>query len=139
VLIDHFVKGVCATNGWKSKTFAPEAVAALEAYAWPGNVRELRKTVERLLLLADGEVDESLVREVLPQSSTTSLRGSPAPAGYGTLSDRMDAFEKETIRAELERAQHNMTEAARSLGLERSHLYKKCSQLGIRIKDLRHS
>jgi two-component system nitrogen regulation response regulator NtrX len=55
----------------------------------------------------------------------------------GTLAARTDAFERETIRLELERSQHSMTEAARALGLERSHLYKKCAQLGIDIKSLR--
>jgi two-component system nitrogen regulation response regulator NtrX len=51
----------------------------------------------------------------------------------------MDGFERETIQAELVRAHNNMTEAARSLGLERSHLYKKCAQLGIDVKSLRRA
>jgi two-component system nitrogen regulation response regulator NtrX len=51
----------------------------------------------------------------------------------------MDAYERETIQAELARARNNMTEAARSLGLERSHLYKKCTQLGIDVKGLRRA
>ena len=52
-------------------------------------------------------------------------------------SGRVEAFERETIRAELERSHHNMTESARALGLERSHLYKKCTQLGIDVKGMR--
>jgi DNA-binding NtrC family response regulator len=47
-------------------------------------------------------------------------------------------IEGATIRAELERTRHNMTETAKALGLERSHLYKKCAQLGIQLKQLRH-
>jgi two-component system nitrogen regulation response regulator NtrX len=51
----------------------------------------------------------------------------------------VETFERDAIRAELERSRHNMTEAARALGLERSHLYKKCAQLGINVKDLRRT
>src|SRR5579864_2009501 len=115
-LVEHFSRSISEMNGWKLKPFAPEAVSALERYAWPGNVRELRNAVERLLLLSDGEVDQATVRDVLPQAG-----GKSQPAG--TLAVRVDAFERETIQAELARAHNNMTEAARALGLERSHLY----------------
>jgi len=75
------------------------------------------------------------VRMALPQ---VAAAGHPSGrVALGTLAARTDAFERETIRVELERSQHSMTEAARALGLERSHLYKKCAQLGIDIKSLR--
>jgi transcriptional regulator with GAF, ATPase, and Fis domain len=131
-LVGHFSRSISESNGWKPKPFAVDAVLALERHAWPGNVRELRNVVERLLLLADAEVDEATVRDVLPHSTE---RARPS----GTLSVRVDAFERETIQAELARAHNNMTEAARALGLERSHLYKKCTQLGIDVKGLRRA
>jgi DNA-binding NtrC family response regulator len=129
VLVEYFRKHVCEINGWKPKAFSPGALEALERHSWPGNVRELRNAVERLLLLADSEVDEETVRAVLPQSGRS--------AASGTLAARVEGFERDTIRAELERSHNNMTEAARALGLERSHLYKKCAQLGIDVKGLR--
>lgn len=55
----------------------------------------------------------------------------------GSLADRVDAFEREIVAAELEAHGYQMTETARALGLERSHLYKKCQQLGIDLKALR--
>jgi DNA-binding NtrC family response regulator len=132
MLITHFARMISESNGWKPKTFTPGAIDALEHYAWPGNVRELRNAVERLLLLADQDVDEDTVRTALP--------GSPAiKAASGTLAVRVEQFERESIRAELDRAKHNMTEAARALGLERSHLYKKCAQLGIDVKGMRRA
>jgi DNA-binding NtrC family response regulator len=131
-LVGHFSRSISESNGWKTKPFATEAVLALEQHAWPGNVRELRNVVERLLLLSDGEVDEATVREVLPRSAA---KAHPS----GTLAIRVDAFEREAIQAELARAHNNMTEAARALGLERSHLYKKCTQLGIDVKGLRRA
>jgi DNA-binding NtrC family response regulator len=134
-LVEHFNRSISEMNGWKMKPFTEAAVAALQHHTWPGNVRELRNAVERLLLLADSEVGEEDVRLALPQVAGAAR--CSATTASGTLAARTDAFERETIRAELERSQHNMTEAARALGLERSHLYKKCAQLGIDIKSLR--
>jgi DNA-binding NtrC family response regulator len=129
-LVEHFSRSVSEVNGWKAKSFTPAALAALEHHSWPGNVRELRNVVERLLLLADGEVEEATVRMALPGNHE-------AHRPSGNLAARVEAFERETIEAELARSRHNMTEAARALGLERSHLYKKCAQLGISLKQFR--
>ncbi len=74
VLVDHFARHVSEQNGWKPKPFTPAATKALEGYSWPGNVRELRNFVERLLLLADGEVDEETVHLILPAGGAESLR-----------------------------------------------------------------
>jgi two-component system nitrogen regulation response regulator NtrX len=134
-LVEYFSLRISEINGWKRKPVTPEAVEALERYPWPGNVRELRNAVERLLLLAENEVTEALVREALPNYIAPR---APSPAS-GSLASRVESFERDTIRAELDRARHNMTEAARALGLERSHLYKKCAQLGINVKDLRRA
>ena len=49
----------------------------------------------------------------------------------------MESFEREVLLAELKRNSQHMTETARALGLERSHLYKKCQQLGIDLRALR--
>jgi two-component system, NtrC family, nitrogen regulation response regulator NtrX len=135
VLVEYFSRRISETNGWRWKGLTSAAVELLERYPWPGNVRELRNVVERLLLLADDEVTETLVREALPHD--VAPVSSPASVASGPLASRVETFEREIIRAELERARHNMTEASRALGLERSHLYKKCTQLGINVKDLR--
>jgi DNA-binding NtrC family response regulator len=133
-LIAHFTAQVCAQNSWKPVTFALAAVAALQEYSWPGNVRELRNMVERLMLLAPGnEVDATTVRSVLAPSAD----GGSASLGSGTLSDRAENFEREVILAELKRSNFHMTNTARALGLERSHLYKKAEHLGIDIRKQR--
>jgi two-component system nitrogen regulation response regulator NtrX len=130
LLADHFAALVADQNGWKLRGFTPEAVEQLVRYAWPGNVRELRNVVERLLLLTDDAVDGATVGQVL--SGRSSIAG-PA-AGNGSLADRVAAFEREVVLAELNAHGHRVTDAARALGLERSHLYKKCQQLGIDLK-----
>ena len=53
------------------------------------------------------------------------------------LADRVQSFEREVILSELKRNNYQITKAAKSLGLERSHLYKKAEQLGIDLPALR--
>ena len=93
--------------------------------------------VERLMLLAsDGQVDLPTVESALPRSSG-SISSSTIPNGSGPLAERVQAFEREVILAELKRNHNNMSLAAKSLGLERSHLYKKAEQLGIDLRAIR--
>ena len=134
-LIEHFAAQVSAQNNWKPIRFSEEAIAALRDYAWPGNVRELRNVVERLMLLAsDNEIDADEVYAVLAPAGVAPTATS---TGRGTLADRAEQFEREVILSELKRAGFHMTNAAKALGLERSHLYKKAEQLGIGLRKER--
>lgn len=134
-LVEHFVEQVCAQNGWKPIPFTADAMSVLQQHSWPGNVRELRNVVERLILLsADDRVDAATVELALPQGS---MAPALTPSGSGPLSDRVQAFERETILAELKRNQFHITNTAKALDLERSHLYKKCEQLGIDLSAMR--
>ena len=135
-LVEHFAAQVSAQNGWKPIQFSAEAMEALQAYPWPGNVRELRNVVERLMLLAaNNGVDLATVELTLPAGG--SAVSASASSGSGPLSDRMDAFERDVILAELKRHRSNVSAAAKALGLERSHLYKKAEHLGIDLRTLR--
>jgi two-component system nitrogen regulation response regulator NtrX len=141
LLVEHFAMQVSAQNGWKAVPFSPEAMAALQDHSWPGNVRELRNMVERLMLLAtNGQVDRATVEIALPKGGTAGIKTSSAfssPLTTGPLADRVDAFEREVILAEVKRSHSNVSLAAKSLGLERSHLYKKAEHLGIDLRTMR--
>jgi two-component system, NtrC family, nitrogen regulation response regulator NtrX len=135
-LVDHFAKQVCAHNNWKLVEFTPEAVGALQRYSWPGNVRELRNVVERVMLLATGNVvDTEAVSLALPMSqgaaSTQSGGAALVASGTGPLAERVAEYERQVILTELKQHAWHITNTAKALGLERSHLYKKCQQLGI--------
>ena len=132
LLAEYFAKLIAEQNGWKRRGFTPDALDQLARYAWPGNVRELRNVVERLLLLTDADVEAASVRQVLP--GRTPLGATPMS---GTLADRVAAFERDVVLSELRAHGYRIAEAARALGLERSHLYKKCQQLGIDLKEER--
>ncbi|HEY3929900.1 MAG TPA: sigma-54 dependent transcriptional regulator [Candidatus Koribacter sp.] len=134
ILLDYFARQVCHQNGWKPVPFTPDAIEALQRYSWPGNVREMRNVVERLLLLAvSGEVDRATVELALPQAQAASA----SIDGSGPLSGRVAQYEREVILAELQRQKHHITNTAKALGLERSHLYKKCQALGIDLRAAR--
>ncbi len=138
-LVEHFVHQVSAQNGWKPVPFADGAITALKEYAWPGNIRELRNVVERLLLLASNEVDAETVTMALPVVRMRPDVASNSPdvhAATGPLATRVQAFERSTMLSELQKHGRNVTQTARALGLERSHLYKKCQQLGIDLQSL---
>jgi two-component system, NtrC family, nitrogen regulation response regulator NtrX len=146
VLAEHFVRQLEEQNNWKLRKLSPEAIAVLEHYSWPGNVRELRNVVERVLLLAPGDVVEAeTVRRALPTApgALGGAGGGTASAKIaletGSLAQRVEAFERETLLAELKLHHHHMTNTAKALGLERSHLYKKCQQLGIDLRAIRRT
>src|SRR5688572_14752251 len=95
----------------------------------PGNVRELKNVVERLAILT-GDADvitEADVGDALPRVKavkTEFQRGTP-------FKDLVAAAEREIIMAALEANDHHVSNTARELQLERSHLYKKMRALGI--------
>jgi two-component system, NtrC family, nitrogen regulation response regulator NtrX len=140
-LVAHFARLVALQNSWKEKEFSEDAIGMLQRYSWPGNLRELRNIVERLVLLAEGQkITGKDVQLVVPATTAPpqdNSNSSPA-AGSGTLAARTESFEKEVLLAEIHRQNFHMTNVARSLGLERSHLYKKCQQLGIDLQSLRN-
>ena len=137
LLAEHFASIVAEQNSWKERTFSPEAIEQLTRYPWPGNVRELRNVVERLLLLTDDVVDGATARQILAGRHASAVEAdlqARLQASSGPLADRVTAFEREVMLAELQAHGYNVAETARALGLERSHFYKKCQQLGIDVK-----
>jgi two-component system, NtrC family, nitrogen regulation response regulator NtrX len=140
-LAAHFAAQIVKQNNWKEITFTPEALQALQAHSWPGNIRELRNVVERLLLFAEGDtVTAATVQAALPGHMAGEIGAAGVSfmgSGTGTLAERVEQVERQMILEEIKRHNQNITNTAKALGLERSHLYKKCQQLGIDLRELR--
>jgi DNA-binding NtrC family response regulator len=103
-------------------------------HPFPGNVRELKNLVERLVILTPGDtITEDDVRMALPAvagAAASSRDGSYAPGvGWHKL---IESAERDLVLRALEHHKGNATHAARDLGLERSHFYKKMRALGIK-------
>jgi two-component system, NtrC family, nitrogen regulation response regulator NtrX len=111
------------------------ALAQLKQYHWPGNVRELRNVVERVLIL--NPKAQRIEAKHLPML-VQRTDGRP-PNGnreeFTTLQQAREAYERDYILKELDRSHGNVTRAAESLGLERSHLYRKMKALGISMGE----
>ena len=129
MLVDHLIGQVCADNDRRRKRVAAGAMTLIMQHDWPGNVRELKNVVERLAILTgDAEViTEADVGDALPRVKAVKpelTRGVP-------FKDLVAAAEREIIIAALEAHDHHVSNTARELQLERSHLYKKMRALGI--------
>jgi DNA-binding NtrC family response regulator len=128
-LVEHFLAQVCADNGRRPKKVASSAMTLLMQHEWPGNVRELKNVIERLTILT-GDADvitEADVGDALPRVKSVKAefaRGTP-------FKDLVAGAEREIIMAALEANDHHVSNTARELQLERSHLYKKMRALGI--------
>jgi len=94
-----------------------ELLAMLSQRDWPGNVRELRNWAERMVLGLEGETAE------------------PATGLSGKLADRVAAFEKSVLMAELQASGGSLRKVYERLGLSRKTLYEKMQRYGLRRED----
>lgn len=141
-LAEYYGTYLARQMGLPPRTFTAAALQVLAQYDWPGNVRELKNMIERvLIMIAEEAVDAPAIKKMFQQD----LPGSPAlKAGGGLVTDipaglplreAEDRFVEQYIRQALELNGGNMTQTAKALGMERSHLYKKLKALGINNKD----
>jgi DNA-binding NtrC family response regulator len=129
-LAARFLAEGCERNGRRPMTLAREAMLVLQGHEWPGNVRELRNLVERLAILCDGpEISADDVAAVLPGARRPRADRFRSGASFHEL---VEEAEREIILGALDANADNVSDTARALGLERSHLYKKMRALGIR-------
>jgi DNA-binding NtrC family response regulator len=129
-LAAHFLALAVRTNDRPGMRFGPGAVDALAGHGWPGNVRELRNVIERLVILNRDDVIEAAdVRACLgePRAEAGQLFRPGVP--FRILSEEC---ERRIVEQALAHHGGSMSATARALGLERSHLYKKCRALGLR-------
>src|SRR5438445_1598353 len=128
-LVSHFITQFCAENGKRAKTLSREALGYFLAYDWPGNVREVRNMVERLVIMAPGDVIDA---DDLPAPLRPKEAALPASeARERSLKDARDNFERAYILTELRTNDWNVTRTAERLGIERSHLYRKLKAYNI--------
>ncbi|MFO0755648.1 MAG: sigma-54 dependent transcriptional regulator [Byssovorax sp.] len=132
MLARHFLALATQANDRAGMSLTEPAMSALVAYSFPGNVRELRNVIERLVILTpDDTIDAGDVRNCLGEGGAAQGTGGLFRPGVP-----FKVLSEEAERAILEQAlvHHGaqMAATARGLGLERSHLYKKCRALGLR-------
>jgi two-component system nitrogen regulation response regulator NtrX len=134
--VRHFIDLISKSTGLPPRGIAEDALAVLQAHDWPGNLRQLRNNVERLLILARGDASETITAELLPAEIGEMLPTTPGRAGGEhlmsmPLRDAREIFEREYLRAQVNRFGGNISRTAEFVGMERSALHRKLKSLGV--------
>lgn len=130
LLTEHFNKKFSLAYGKKPKEFSNQAVDALQNYAWLGNVRELKNTIERVVIMIENQkvsADDLPKFNIVDELPSSSFR-------FPSFKDATDAYQREFIIHKLAEFEGNVSKAADSMGVDRSHLYRKMKHLGIDAK-----
>jgi two-component system nitrogen regulation response regulator NtrX len=125
-LAEHFLSQYAEENGFMPKTLSQEVQKILFRYNWPGNIRELKNLVERLSIMVPS--NEIQPDDLPPLEGLHIPNQSASLPGFGpgkTLRQVREAVERHYIAAALDRHSGNVTQASRTLGIERTNLHKK--------------
>jgi transcriptional regulator with GAF, ATPase, and Fis domain len=127
-LAEHFLQDFSARARRKPPRLTAAAQKRLRLHPWPGNVRELRNLMERLAYLTP---DDTIDADELDFIIAPKRNDSGAYQLGRSLKDASRDFQIEYVRRNIAAAGGNMSDAARSLGVHRSNLYRKMEQLGM--------
>ena len=115
------------------RQFTTAALNALRNYDWPGNLAQLESVVRTLALTcASEQIPLEEVSRALPQPAAVLHVAHDLPFDL-PLRDARDAFERAYFEYHIAREGGNISRVAETVGLERTHLYRKLKQLGIRL------
>ena len=128
LLAQHFLTRFNQRNGTR-RTLTQGALQKMSVYDFPGNVRELENIVEQAAALA--RTDEIEADDVIVETRTAPPTDTPAN-GVRTLSQEVDAAEKRTIEAAIQRNDGQLEKVARELDVSTTTLWRKMKRLGLR-------
>ena len=131
LLVREFLQEFGRQYGRPRMEMSDEAISLLKKYHWPGNVRELKNVIERVVILNPQTI--RIERKHLPMLvyRGNSRRGEE----FSTLQQAREAYERDYILKKIDECHGNVSRAAESLGLERSHLYRKMKALAITVRE----
>ena len=122
LLAKHFLKRFAKEMNPGVTGFTPAALAAIDAWPWPGNVRELENRMKRAVIMADGKL-------ITAEDLDLGTEGEdPLPVNLRTAREQAD---RKVIRQALARTDHNISGAAKLLGVSRPTLYDLLKQYGL--------
>ena len=112
------------------RQFSTAALNALRNFDWPGNMTQLESVVRTLAQTAQSEeITADDVARALPDPAPVQQ----APAFDQPLREARDAFERAYFEYHLGKEGGNISRVAEMVGLERTHLYRKLKQLGVKL------
>lgn len=133
-LANLFLSRLVEAREAPTRTFSTAALNALRNCDWPGNLSQLQSTVRTLALtVLHDEIGLADVNRVLAQFDVELPGVAKTLPLHLTLREARDAFERVYFEHHIAREGGNMSRVAEKVGLERTHLYRKLKQLGVRI------
>ena len=132
LLVDHFLEKFAREHSRSIKRISTPAIDMLASYHWPGNVRELENTLERAVLMCDGEVIHG--HHLPPSLQTAEASGTVTRVALG---DAVSAYEKDLIQDALKTTRGNRAKAARLLDTTERIINYKVRRYGIDARRFR--
>ena len=129
LLVDHFLEKFSREHHKNIKRIATPAIDMLMSYHWPGNVRELENTLERSVLMCDGQVIHG--HHLPPSLQTAEASGTVTRV---SLNDAVAGFEKDLIQDALKTTRGNRAKAARLLDTTERVLNYKVKKYGVDVR-----
>jgi two-component system nitrogen regulation response regulator NtrX len=137
LLLSFHLERIAKQNNMNPRQLDKSALLAMQNYQWPGNTRQLINVINRLQLLNPEAVitADEFLNAVGKEANVHSGESLNIP-NYFELSMReaRDNFESLYLQYQLNKAEYNMTQLAKNIGMERTHLYRKLKSLGIETK-----
>jgi transcriptional regulator with PAS, ATPase and Fis domain len=135
LLVNHFIEKGKEKLRKEISGVSPQAMAMLMAHPWPGNVRELENVIQRMMVVAKGEVLD--VQDLPAEIRGKEAHAEERPTSLKGLSrESAEIIEKRTILDALSKTGSNVTRAAKVLGISRATLQNKMKAYGLRgIKE----
>ncbi len=148
-LVANFVAQFASENNVRPRSFSKDAMDALRRQQWRGNIRELKNTIERLLIMSEGDEirPEHLAGIALPPrhaqppqdnvpsreqgAAVAPASDSTSQSATGTLKDFKETAERAFIVQKLRENRWNISQTATAIDTPRSNLYKKLEQYEI--------
>ncbi|MHB8520024.1 MAG: sigma-54-dependent transcriptional regulator [Limisphaerales bacterium] len=132
LFVAHFLKGFAGELKLAPPALSPEAHQALMDYEYPGNIRELKSIIERALIESGGRTIEEHHLHLLNEKALVQSGSAAAPAGRSSddLPLNLEEAEIELVKRALARAEGNISNAAKLLGINRTKVYRILAQSG---------
>jgi len=138
-LIRYFSEWFPSHENLRYRSFSVSVQNRMRNHSWPGNVRELRNLIQRLLVLGgEGEVSAQEVDDTLNQAAASIDSAISGHEGFFDLPLReaREKFERDYLIYQLKKAGGSVGKLSDSVGMERTHLYRKLRSLGIDPKSV---
>jgi transcriptional regulator with GAF, ATPase, and Fis domain len=143
ILIRHFINKFIQEIGKDLRGIAPDAMQFLEGYSFPGNVRELVNTIERAVVLTEGDIIQKENLELFDTAEPETDFEGYVPTNAEALKEMkrhirdrsVENVEKAFVMSALKRNNWNISRAAEETGMLRPNFQTMLKKLGISVKD----